>query len=114
MSKGDKRRPETLLAHLGRNPSAHFGTVNTPVYHASTLIRESVEAYEEAGRNRWVKGKSSYGRSGTPVAVNGQRMKPAQLIQYLNTLGSKHGIGPSRRLSTPAPESPASSTDSII
>ncbi len=31
--------------------------------------------------------------SGTPVAVNGQRMKPAQLIQYLNTLGSKHGIG---------------------
>ncbi|HIP77744.1 MAG TPA: PLP-dependent transferase, partial [Kiloniellaceae bacterium] len=67
MSKGDKRRPETLLAHLGRNPSAHFGTVNTPVYHASTLIRESVEAYEEAGRNRWVKGKSSYGRSGTPT-----------------------------------------------
>ncbi len=31
--------------------------------------------------------------SGTPVAVNGQRMKPAQLIEYLNTLGSKHGIG---------------------
>ncbi len=67
MSKGEKRRPETLLAHLGRNPSAHFGTVNTPVYHASTLIRESVEAYEEAGRNRWIKGKSSYGRSGTPT-----------------------------------------------
>ncbi len=66
MKDPDKRRPETLLAHLGRDPKAHFGAVNTPVYHASTLLHESVEAFEEAGRNRWVKGRSSYGRSGTP------------------------------------------------
>ncbi len=31
--------------------------------------------------------------SGTPVAVNGRRLSPAQLIQYLNALGSAHGIG---------------------
>ncbi len=31
--------------------------------------------------------------SGTPVAVNGQRLSPWKLIDYLNTLGSKHGIG---------------------
>src|SRR3546814_8737867 len=41
------RRPETLLAHLGRDPASHFGTVNTPVYHASTLLSDSVQAYPE-------------------------------------------------------------------
>ncbi len=31
--------------------------------------------------------------SGNPVAVNGKRMSPATLIQTLNELGGKHGIG---------------------
>jgi argininosuccinate synthase len=31
--------------------------------------------------------------SGTPVAVNGERMSPAQLIAQLNALGGAHGIG---------------------
>ena len=30
---------------------------------------------------------------GDPVAVNGERMKPAALLGYLNRLGGKHGIG---------------------
>lgn len=30
---------------------------------------------------------------GTPVAVNGQRLSPAALLQRLNQLGGKHGIG---------------------
>jgi len=30
---------------------------------------------------------------GDPVAVNGQRMNPARLLQYLNEIGGKHGIG---------------------
>ncbi|HEY9549329.1 MAG TPA: PLP-dependent transferase, partial [Kiloniellaceae bacterium] len=59
--------PETLLAHLGRDPASHFGTVNTPVFHASTLLFESVEAFHEAGQRRLEKGKSSYGRGGTPT-----------------------------------------------
>lgn len=67
MKKTAARHPETLLSHLGRNPSAHFGTVNTPVYHASTLLHETVEAFQEAGRHRMEKGKSSYGRTGTPT-----------------------------------------------
>lgn len=61
------RHPETLLAHLGRDPASHFGTVNTPVFHASTLLFESVEAFHEAGQRRLEKGKSSYGRGGTPT-----------------------------------------------
>jgi argininosuccinate synthase len=31
--------------------------------------------------------------SGTPVAVNGQKMGPAELVSFLNALGGKHGIG---------------------
>lgn len=31
--------------------------------------------------------------SGTPVAVNGERLSPATLIQRLNALGATHGIG---------------------
>jgi cysteine-S-conjugate beta-lyase len=65
--KPAERHPETLLAHLGRDPAAHFGTVNTPVFHASTLLFETTEAFQEAGRRRLKKGTSSYGRSGTPT-----------------------------------------------
>src|SRR3546814_17212497 len=67
MKRAAARRPETLLAHLGRDPASHFGTVNTPVYHASTLLFDSVEAYHEAGQHRLERGKSSYGRTGTPT-----------------------------------------------
>src|SRR3546814_16165344 len=41
MKRAAARRPETLLAHLGRDPASHFGTVNTPVYHASKIGRAS-------------------------------------------------------------------------
>ncbi len=67
MKKAAARHPETLLSHLGRDPAAHFGTVNTPVYHASTLLHATMEGFQEAGRHRMEKGKSSYGRSGTPT-----------------------------------------------
>jgi argininosuccinate synthase len=30
---------------------------------------------------------------GIPVAVNGKKMKPADLLEHLNTIGFKHGIG---------------------
>lgn len=31
--------------------------------------------------------------SGTPVAVNGEKLSPAQLISHLNAIGGAHGIG---------------------
>ena len=31
--------------------------------------------------------------SGTPVAVNGEKMTPAQLVDHLNVIGGAHGIG---------------------
>lgn len=32
-------------------------------------------------------------QDGIPVSVNGKKMKPVQLLDYLNSLGGKHGVG---------------------
>jgi cystathionine beta-lyase len=69
MSKSEGKRPargdlkaDTLLAIGGRNPFAHHGYVNPPVYHASTLLFPTVEDYlAERARYR-------YGRLGTPTS----------------------------------------------
>ncbi len=52
----------TRLANAGRDPFAHHGYVNTPVYHASTLLYESADDYL-AHRGRY-----QYGRRGTPTS----------------------------------------------
>ncbi len=58
-------RADTLLGHLGRDPAAHKGVVNPPVYHASTLLFESLEALQEYRQDPYRKGQSGYGRAGT-------------------------------------------------
>jgi cystathionine beta-lyase len=55
-------RPATRFVNAGRDPSAHHGFVNPPVYHASTVLYGSSEDYV-AHRNRY-----SYGRRGTPTS----------------------------------------------
>jgi cystathionine beta-lyase len=55
-------RIATRLTHAGRDPSAHHGYVNPPVYHASTMLYPSAEAYR-AHRSRY-----QYGRRGTPTS----------------------------------------------
>src|ERR1700722_8855661 len=55
-------KPDTLLSIGGRDPFAHHGYVNTPVYHASTLLYPSAEDFL-AHRGRY-----QYGRRGTPTA----------------------------------------------
>jgi cysteine-S-conjugate beta-lyase len=52
----------TRLANSGRDPFAHHGYVNPPVYHASTLLYPSAEDYI-AHRGRY-----QYGRRGTPTS----------------------------------------------
>src|SRR5258707_5627501 len=64
-SGGDHDRDHkvaTRLANSGRDPFAHHGYVNTPVYHASTLLYPSAEDYI-AHRGRY-----QYGRRGTPTS----------------------------------------------
>ena len=55
-------KPDTLLSIGGRDPFAHHGYVNTPVYHASTLLYRTAEEYV-AHRGRY-----QYGRRGTPTS----------------------------------------------
>jgi len=54
-------QPATRLVTAGRDPQAHFGFVNPPVYHASTVLYPSA-ADITAHRARY-----TYGRRGTPT-----------------------------------------------
>jgi cystathionine beta-lyase len=55
-------KPRTKLALGGRDPFAHHGYVNPPVYHASTLLYRTAEDYLAR------RGKYFYGRRGTPTS----------------------------------------------
>ncbi len=59
--------PDTLLGHLGRDSKAFHGAVNPPVYHASTILFESLDTYEERLQLS-EQGKVVYGRLGTPTS----------------------------------------------
>src|SRR3984893_17216086 len=65
-SGGDNDRDHkvaTRLSNSGCDPFAHHVYVNTPVYHASTVLYPSVEDYV-AHRGRY-----QYGRRGTPTSA---------------------------------------------
>jgi cysteine-S-conjugate beta-lyase len=55
-------RPDTRFGVGGRDPFAHHGYVNTPVYHASTMLYRTAEEFI-AHRGRY-----QYGRRGTPTS----------------------------------------------
>src|SRR5437762_8692750 len=56
------QKPATRLVTGGRDPFAHHGYVNPPVYHASTLLYRTADDYL-AHRGRY-----NYGRMGTPTS----------------------------------------------
>jgi cystathionine beta-lyase len=58
-------RDDTLLAHAGNRPAENHGIVNPPVYRASTVLFPTVEAFDEAYRDRFA--RTTYGRYGTPT-----------------------------------------------
>jgi cystathionine beta-lyase len=55
-------RQDTKLTIGGRDPFAHHGYVNTPVYHASTLLYRTAEDFLAR------RGQYFYGRRGTPTS----------------------------------------------
>src|SRR6185437_4886159 len=65
--KSKSKKPDTLLAHAGRDPAGNFGVVNPPVYHASTIIHQTVAELEKAQKNRHGIDQVVYGRYGTPT-----------------------------------------------
>lgn len=56
---------DTLLSHVGRNPSAHAGFVNIPVFRGSTILAQSLEEWDlrKSDNNPM----ASYGRFGSPL-----------------------------------------------
>ncbi|MEO5701454.1 MAG: cystathionine beta-lyase, partial [Casimicrobiaceae bacterium] len=46
----DDPRPATAVVHLGRDPQRNLGTVNTPVYRASTILFPTVADLDAAQR----------------------------------------------------------------
>jgi cysteine-S-conjugate beta-lyase len=60
---------ETKLVALGRDPAAHHGAVNTPVYHVSTVLHSSIASLRaaQAARERDER-VMVYGRTGTPTS----------------------------------------------
>jgi len=65
MAGSDKRRyrrTSTLIAHSGRDPFAHHGFVNPPVYRASTVLFKTVESFEKRDQ------RYTYARRGTPTS----------------------------------------------
>lgn len=61
---------ETLIVHAGRRPQEHHGVVNTPVYHASTILWPSVAALEDSFQRRQRDEQGVYyGRLGTPTSL---------------------------------------------
>lgn len=53
--------PATLVTQAGRDPSAHFGFVNPPIYRGSTVLFPTVEAIETLDQ------PYTYGTKGTPT-----------------------------------------------
>ena len=61
-------REETTIVHSGRHPEQHLGAVNPPVFHASTVLSQSVEEHRRRRRD-WLRDLPVvfYGRFGTPT-----------------------------------------------
>ena len=65
MSGHRPQKTETKLIHAGRRSSQYHGVVNPPVFHASTILFDSLAELEKAGTS--APGKVTYGRHGTPT-----------------------------------------------
>ena len=61
-------REETSVVHSGLHPERHQGAVNPPVFHASTILSETVEEFRRRRKN-WILEQPGtyYGRFGTPT-----------------------------------------------
>ncbi len=63
------RKPETRIVRAGQDKKRNAGIVNTPVFHASTVVFDSVAAMQEASDRVFKKREKAlyYGRRGTPT-----------------------------------------------
>ena len=62
------QKPDTLVTTLGRDPASHAGTVNPPIYRATTVVFPTVADFEAVGKAPY--DTFSYGRQGTPTTFH--------------------------------------------
>jgi cystathionine beta-lyase len=60
-------KDKTRIVHAGRHPEQHFGAVNPPVFHVSTVLFPTVAAMEAANKSFY--DIIRYGRIGTPTSL---------------------------------------------
>ncbi len=60
-------KKDTALVHLGRDPMSQCGVVNTPVYHASTILYPTMEAFNNRSAGSRKYRGVRYGAYGTPT-----------------------------------------------
>ena len=58
-------KARTRIVHAGLHPFDNHGIVNPPVYHASTILKPSLEVWEASRKPDWPGYR--YGRAGTPT-----------------------------------------------
>jgi len=60
-------KDDSLLVHSGRDPQRHYGIVNLPVYHASTVLYPSLESFKKRAVGDQKYRAVRYGAYGTPT-----------------------------------------------
>ena len=92
-------KPETVLTHGGRDPSDHFGFVNTPVFRGSTVLFPDLDTIENRTQ------PFGYGRTGNPSTATveqvitelegaaGTRLAPSGLSAIATALMAVAGAG---------------------
>jgi cysteine-S-conjugate beta-lyase len=60
-------KEDTALVHSGRDPKTQHGIVNMPVYHASTVLAPTIEAFKKRGLGEQKYRGVRYGAYGTPT-----------------------------------------------
>jgi cystathionine beta-lyase len=61
-----EKKIATRLAHMGRDPKSHAGTVNPPIVRASTILQPDLVAWEESYKPGYT--GLRYGLLGTPTS----------------------------------------------
>ncbi len=60
-------KDDTLMVHTGREPERHHGIVNPPVYHASTVLYPTLDAFARRSEGDRKYRGVRYGASGNPT-----------------------------------------------
>lgn len=83
----------TILTHAGNAPGANHGIVNPPVYHASTILFEDLEALDAAHAQSLSPNPEvlSYGRVATPTSMAFEQAV-AELEGAYGTIAAPSGL----------------------